>query len=59
MDMLDTSLTIPSHDQTGTVEHDGTVIYDLESPLAFRITKPEQRISHTNQTELSVCVIYP
>ncbi|GFF62241.1 hypothetical protein IFM51744_10924 [Aspergillus udagawae] len=54
MDMLDTSLTIPSHDQTGTVEHDGTVIYDSERPLAFRITKPEQRIFHTNQTELRV-----
>ncbi|PKX90262.1 uncharacterized protein P174DRAFT_463714 [Aspergillus novofumigatus IBT 16806] len=52
MDILDASLTIPSHDQTDAVEHDGTGIYDSERPLASKITKPEQRISHTSQTEL-------
>ncbi|EAW20997.1 uncharacterized protein NFIA_115340 [Aspergillus fischeri NRRL 181] len=52
MDILDSSLTIPSHDQTDAVEHDDTGIYDSERPLASKITKPQQRISHANQTEL-------
>lgn len=51
MDILDSSLTIPSRDQTDDVD---TGIYDSERPLTSKITKPEQRISHINQTELRV-----
>jgi hypothetical protein len=58
MDILDASLKIPSHGQTDAVEHDGAGIYGSERPLASKITTPEQRISHTNQTELRVGVIY-
>jgi hypothetical protein len=54
MDILDASLQIPSHGQMDAVEHDGAGIYDSERPLASKITTPEQRISHTNQTELRV-----
>ncbi|RHZ43822.1 uncharacterized protein CDV56_100068 [Aspergillus thermomutatus] len=60
IDILDTSLTIPSHNQTDTVEHDGTDIYDSQRPLASNSTKHQPRIAHTtDQPELRTSLADP